>query len=105
MSQEHWRTASGNGGGSSSGRFVTPQVYDQDDEREKMTVTKAVGVFVTFVLGVLAGLAFFSFFVRVGLDAVGVSVSWVDALVASLSFIALRYFDFGIVTNLRRKRD
>jgi thiamine transporter ThiT len=103
MPNESWRT-SAHGRGDASSRFNTPQVYDQDDNvRERMTVTKVVGVIVTFVLGLVAGLSFFSFFVYHGLNALGVNVSWIDSLVASLCFIAVRYFDLGISTRLRKR--
>lgn len=102
MSSESWRSSS-QGRGDTSSRFNTPQVYDQDDVRERMTVTKVVGVIVTSVIGLVGGLAFFSFFVYHGLNALGVNVSWIDSLIASVCFVAIRYFDLGIVTRLRKR--
>lgn len=101
MPQERWRTASGD---RDAGRFTPPQVYDQDDERDgRVSVTKAVGVVVTFVFGVLASVGFFTLCVYLGLNALGVDVSTTDALIASASFIALRYFDLGITSNFRKR--
>lgn len=100
MPQERWRTANGD---KDAGRFTPPQVFDQDEESdERMTVTKAVGVVVTLLFGIVGTLGFVSFFVYHALQALGVSVSWIDAFIVSGSFIVLRYFDLGISSRLRK---
>jgi hypothetical protein len=101
MPQERWRTA---GGDRESGKFVPPQVYDDaHDERERMSVTKAVGVVVTFLLGAVGSVGLYTLCVHQGLNALGVDISVVDALIASACFNALRYFDLGIVANIKKK--
>jgi hypothetical protein len=115
MSKERWRMA---GDDDRDKRFMPPLVNDDDlsdydddfgfeeqREEQKMNVAKAWGV----VIGSILSFAFFavvvSLVVMFGLGALGLSLTYIEALVVSLCFFGFRFVDFVFVQSLSGRRN
>lgn len=117
MTNERWRMAGDDDRGR---RFLPPLVGDDDlddygddfgfddeeeGERRKMNVAKAWGVVIGSILSFAFFVAVVSLVVMFGLEALGVSLGYREALVVSACYFGFRFVDFVFVDSLRGRKN
>jgi len=114
MKNERWRMGGVGGSGGRDGRFNPPYDVDDEDqddydesspieERKKMSV-KQVWSMLTMSIGAFAlTTAVIALGVMFGLNPLGISLSYREALVVSSCYLAVRFFDIAFGESLRKR--